>query len=351
VICGIIDIGSNTIRLSIFEVREGRSFKQLVSKKIVAGLATYLSDGRLSDKGAAKLLKCLREFMAICEGLNVLMVHAFATASLRYADNASAVTERVLDDLGLRIDLVSGEEEARLSYLGARHSTGIENGLVADIGGASCEIIRVCAGNPVAMLSLPVGCLSLSLECSPGIFPDDGQAASMAAAVKERLEAARGIFDADASGQQELAFVGGSARGVYRSARELAAGNDRLLAAKDIEAIIEGMANRRQEVIQAVRSAAPDRIFTLLAGAMIMREIVSRSGARLSSISKCGVREGYLFDRVMPGIGANGANGMNGANGANGMSGVNGANGANGMSGMNGANGANGANGGGGSGA
>jgi exopolyphosphatase/guanosine-5'-triphosphate,3'-diphosphate pyrophosphatase len=295
---GIIDVGSNTLRLAIFKHEPQGGFTPLVSRKIVVGLVGYKKKGALSAKGQAKLCKCLEEFLCVTRALEVTDVQAFATASLRYTSNASEVVSAVLAKTGLNLKLLSGEEEARLSFLGARYSMRLEDGLVVDIGGASCEIILVANGAIEELCSIPVGCLSESLRANSSIFFDGHEIKKMKSNIKQQVLTARHLLK---DPTPTVCFVGGTARAVYRVASEIKPRFDRQIQAAELSHIIAGLSMRDAEVVEAVRFAAPERIFTLLAGALIMQSVVKQSKATTLLVSRCGVREGYLLNNVING--------------------------------------------------
>ncbi|MCL2807796.1 MAG: hypothetical protein FWD27_06550 [Coriobacteriia bacterium] len=293
---GIIDVGSNTIRLSVFKHSANGSFEPVVSRKIVAGLAGYEEGDMLSAQGEAKLCKCLKEFQGILKALDVPHVRAFATASLRRVSNAEQVKAQVYEKTGIKLELISGAEEARLSFIGSQCSTPIDEGLVADIGGGSTELVKVVNGRVGELCSTHAGCLSLSLQIGGSILPTNQEIKKMKAAIDEHLAPAASLLSTPFS---TFSFVGGTARATYRIARELKPRTARTLEASEITSIIEGLASRDKEIIRAVRSAAPERIFTLVAGMLIMQTVIGESQPKTLLVSKCGVREGYLIENVI----------------------------------------------------
>jgi exopolyphosphatase/guanosine-5'-triphosphate,3'-diphosphate pyrophosphatase len=301
IITGIIDVGSNTVRLVIFK-REGQNFEKLLNKGEVVGLAGFVESGSLSPKGVKKLCECLASFRTILRGFGVTDVHAFATASLRYVSNAPAIVERVQERTGISLELISGEEEARLSFLGARHYSGIENGMVVDIGGASCELVTVRGTEPLWIHSLSMGCLSLGLGRVAGIFASKREVKRMRDVVRQRLDAAPEQFGRV---PETLCCVGGTARAVYRLSRELS-GLEELennvsgeLDAKNLRRIVKSLANQERKAYHALACVAPDRLFTVLPGALILWEIVKRSGAKKITVVDGGLRDGYLLDKII----------------------------------------------------
>jgi len=295
-ITAIIDVGSNTIRLSIFQHESDGSLFSLVSKKRIVGLAGYIENGALSAQGEERLNRSLEVFLLISRIFGVSDIRAFATASLRYTSNAKEVIQHVYERCGLQIELLSGMEEARLSFLGAEYSTGINDGLVVDIGGGSCELVRVKDKQAEHMVSLPLGSLALTIKSKTIIFPQQNSVDYLTSTIDHLLNTAETLFEKKTS---TLCFVGGTARGANRVARQINPKMGLFLGLKEIEKIIKGFEEQDERVMQAVRRAAPERVFTLYAGMLIMHETIKASRAETILISSCGVREGYLIDKVI----------------------------------------------------
>jgi len=223
-------------------------------------------------------------------------VHAFATESLRRVSNSKEVIARVYEKTGITLQLLKGKEEARLSYVGSQYSSPIEDGIVVDIGGASCELAQVTKGKLGELYSIPVGCLTLSIPSRSFIAPEKQEVKAMKALIKEQLATAKSLFKEPSN---TLCFVGGTSRAAYRIAREIRPREARTLEPHEVSDIITGLGTWDTEVIQAVRFAAPERIFTLFAGLLIMQAVIQASEATTLLISKCGVREGYLIDNII----------------------------------------------------
>ena len=159
----IIDIGSNTVRMAIYCV-EGRSFDLLMKRKHTVGLAAYLKKGRLVRDGIEKTVRILRGFRSYIETFDIRSVHAFATAALRTATNSRAVCEEIARRTGVRIRVISGDEEAAYDFIGAVQSIPYPDGIMMDIGGGSTEIISYADCRMEARRSLPIGSLALRRE-------------------------------------------------------------------------------------------------------------------------------------------------------------------------------------------
>ena len=132
----IIDIGSNTIRMAVYQI-EGDTFTMLMKRKHTAGLAGCLADGRLTREGVDLTVRILGGFVDFIDALGIGRVHAFATAALRTATNRAAVLAEIERRTGVRIRVLSGAEEAAYAFRGAAASIPYADGIMADIGGGS----------------------------------------------------------------------------------------------------------------------------------------------------------------------------------------------------------------------
>ena len=157
----VIDIGSNSMRLSVYETTEAGTFTILFKDKIMAGLAGYVEEGALSPEGITRAILGLRSFRGTLRALNIPQVAVFATASLRNIRNTAQAVAEIQRGTGFAIEVLSGEEEARLGYAGAMEELALSEGLFVDIGGASTEVVRFAHGQLVSAVSCPVGSLKL----------------------------------------------------------------------------------------------------------------------------------------------------------------------------------------------
>ena len=138
----VIDIGSNSMRLTVYETTETGGFTILFKDKVMAGLAGYVEDGALSLDGIARAVLGLMSFRNTLEALNITQVSVFATASLRNITNTTQAVSTIQRATGFSIEVISGEEEARYGYAGAMEELDLSDGLFVDIGGASTEVVR-----------------------------------------------------------------------------------------------------------------------------------------------------------------------------------------------------------------
>lgn len=160
-----IDIGSNSIKLIVVEAATSDSFAVLGREKEVVRLGhNTLQAGYLDADAIARAAATLKRFRSIAEARGAERIITIATASVREARNAADFVAAAETLAGLRVEILSGIEEARLIGLAAVHETGMQNGtlLNIDIGGGSTELSLMTRGEPIALHSVKLGCVGAS---------------------------------------------------------------------------------------------------------------------------------------------------------------------------------------------
>jgi exopolyphosphatase / guanosine-5'-triphosphate,3'-diphosphate pyrophosphatase len=157
----VIDIGSNSVRLVVYEAM-ARSLITIFNEKALCGLGREVqSTGLLAPDAITKALTSLRRFRALCRVMKVGRVHAIATAACRDASNGPDFIAKAERICGTRIEILSGPREARLSALGVVSGVHRPDGIVGDLGGGSLELIDVSGNRVRGGLTLPLGSLAL----------------------------------------------------------------------------------------------------------------------------------------------------------------------------------------------
>jgi exopolyphosphatase/guanosine-5'-triphosphate,3'-diphosphate pyrophosphatase len=157
----VIDIGSNSVRLVVYQAMT-RSLVTLFNEKALCGLGREVqSTGLLAPDAVAKALTALRRFHALCRVMKVGRVHAIATAACRDASNGPDFIAQAERICGARIEILSGQREAKLSAQGVISGVHRPDGIVGDLGGGSLELIDVRGGRVRQGVTLPLGSLAL----------------------------------------------------------------------------------------------------------------------------------------------------------------------------------------------
>ncbi len=197
---GVLDVGSNTVHLLVVDAHPGARPLPAHSHKAELRLAQLLDeDGAIGPDGVDRLVAVVREALQAAEDKGVEDLLPFATSAVREASNADDVLARVREETGVELTVLSGAEEARLTFLAVRRWFGWSAGklLVLDIGGGSLEIAYGIDEEPDTAVSLPLGAGRLTAARLPGDPPHPDDVRALRRHV--RTEIARTVGDLAAS--------------------------------------------------------------------------------------------------------------------------------------------------------
>ncbi len=293
----IIDIGSNSMRLTVYET-DGTNFKILFKEKFMAGLAGYVEGGILSAEGIECAYTGLLDFRETLESLDIENTAVFATASLRNIQNTEEAAAAIKVATGYSVEVISGEDEALFGYTGAMRYVSLTSGAFVDIGGASTEIVSFENGQLLAAMSVQVGSLSLYRECVKKIMPGEGSFRRMQKAITNEVDK-KSLFPFDRC--STLVCVGGTARAVLKIAKklyDLPAGCHTISKAQ-LDDVCALLYKGNRTAADLVLKLEPDRIHTIVPGIMIMQHIFKLFDSDEIVVSKYGVREGYLCQKIL----------------------------------------------------
>lgn len=297
-IYAVIDIGSNTVRLSVYKVEDDK-VTNLFNEKEQASLRSFVSDGVLSDKGIDRLIETLRGFKEIVDNFgDIDELHPFATATIRDSANRVEILDRVKSELDLDIEIISGEEEAKLAFIGASSSVDVDRGVLTDIGGGSSEVVIIDQAKVIKSTSLPIGSLSGFNDYVDGLFVTKDNKKSMDSDIKE-------LFEEKKMYREEhdlLCAVGGSARAslkFYNDYYNLPSTNT-VMNSSDFNTMLKEVIDREpRKILDSILNVKPDRVHTLLPGMVILNRVAKYFYCQEINISKTGVREGYVYNKLL----------------------------------------------------
>ena len=205
---GVLDIGSNTVHLLVVDAHRGAQPLPAFSHKAELRLAEHLGDGdTLTPDGERRLRKFIEEALRVAEDKGVEDVMAFATSAVREAVNGEAVLAALRAATGVDVRVLSGTEEARLTFLAVRRWFGWSSGrlLVVDIGGGSLEIASGMEEAPDVAVSLPLGAGRLTRQWFTADPPPPKEARALRKHV--RAEIGRGVGDVVRYGRADHAVA------------------------------------------------------------------------------------------------------------------------------------------------
>ena len=286
----VIDVGSNSVRLVVYD-GASRAPAYMFNEKVACGLGAAIGEtGRLAPNGVAAALATLRRFAALADRMKVAALDAVATAAVRDAADGTDFVRRVEAETGLRLRVISGDEEARLSAVGALVGEPMATGAVADMGGASLELAEIAEGRVGARLSLPLGPQRL--------------AGLTGAALRRRIdavldEASETVSLADAP----LFLVGGAWRAVAkiqmtRQNYPLQVLQGYRLPAAEAADAAGWIARRTPEALKATPGVSSGRAQTAPLAAAVLGRILARLKPSEIQISAFGLREGVYFEQL-----------------------------------------------------
>ncbi len=296
-LCGIVDIGSNTIRLSIYSVENG-NVKLLINKKETAGLSSYIKKGKMSRAGIDIACETLEEYQSILDNFGIPDLRVFATAPLRNILNSEEAKAAIAARTGIQVDVLSGKEEASLDFVAASHIAEIRDGILIDIGGGSTEIVEFRHGTVLATCSLPLGTLTLYLNHVKGILPSKKKFREIQLDVATHLKEFEIL---KSSPYPTVHGVGGTVRAAARLNNVLFGlpSCNSEFPAQNLEDMLDRFQNSGKLALETILRNAPARVHTLLPGMIILHTIAATCRSQTIQAHSFGIREGYLFGRVL----------------------------------------------------
>ncbi|MFK8848261.1 Ppx/GppA family phosphatase [Streptomyces sp. Ac-502] len=298
---GVLDVGSNTVHLLVMDAHPGARPLPAYSHKAELRLAELLDeDGAIGDAGVDRLVATVRAAVEVAEDKGVEDVLPFATSAIREASNGEEVLRRVARETGVELRVLSGEDEARLTFLAARRWFGWSAGrlLVLDIGGGSLEIAYGLDEEPDAAVSLPLGAGRLTAADLPGDPPEAEDIRALRKRV--RAEIARVVSDFTRFGTpdhvvgtsktfKQLARIAGAARSADGPCTQ------RELDRKALEEWVPKLAGMTGPERAKLPGVSEGRSRQLLAGAMVAEAGMDLFGVRTLEICPWALREGVIL--------------------------------------------------------
>jgi exopolyphosphatase/guanosine-5'-triphosphate,3'-diphosphate pyrophosphatase len=287
----VIDIGSNSVRMVLYRL-EGRAIWTVFNEKVLAGLGRDLPEtGRLSKAGVELAMTALRRFAAVLEGVRPAYTFVAATAAVREAEDGPAFCDRVAATTGLRVRVLSGEEEAHYAALGVLAGDPRAQGLAADMGGSSLELIRLGEGAAAPGVTLALGPFSLA-------DPKGFDAGRIRAVIAERLKPAIGRFAAD-----ELHAVGGGWRSLAQLHMEISGYPLRIvhqyaMSAADARDVARLVAQQSRASLDRLPGVSKRRAETLPYAALVLEGLIEALDLKTVVFSAWGLREGLLYETL-----------------------------------------------------
>lgn len=294
---GIIDIGSNSIRLVIYD-KNKRSPIPIYNEKVLCALGKGLAtSGVLNPEGVIMGKEALRRFIAMGRNMEIVELHVIATAAIRDAKDGRDFTRWLEQTYNIKADIISGEEEARLGAYAVCSSIYRPQGITADLGGGSLELVRIDNAIIDGHTSLPLGSLRMIDESK---FETLGDRDKLRKLIDKRFAEINWLDDEKTP---NIYAIGGSFRALAKM--HMVANNYPLqilheytVDAKQFLAFVREIASMSLEKLEKYPGGAAKRATALPGAAMVLDTLLSTSKAEKIVFSASGIREGYVYEKL-----------------------------------------------------
>lgn len=286
----VIDIGSNSVRLVVYEGLE-RALTPLFNEKVLCGLGReVVSTGRLQDDAVERAFSTLRRFRALCDAMQVGRVHALATAAARDAQNGPDFIAACENICGVKIEILSGRREAELAASGILSGVHDPDGVVGDLGGSSLELVDVKGRTLGTGITLPLGGLALQDRSSRSL--------RKAEKIIRDTVPEEGVLDGLAG--RTFYAVGGTWRALarlhmFQKGYPLHVMHGYAIPAREALEFSRIIYRGDTETLAHIEAVPSARRPLLAYGAMVLEHVVRQGRASQVVISALGVREGLLY--------------------------------------------------------
>jgi exopolyphosphatase / guanosine-5'-triphosphate,3'-diphosphate pyrophosphatase len=301
---GVLDVGSNTVHLLVVDAYQGAPPMPAFSHKAVLKLADHLQDGNsLSSRGERSLRDVVEEALRIAEDKGAEDLIAFATSAVREAVNGEHVLARIREQTGAQIDVMTGQEEARLTFLAARRWFGWSSGrlLVIDIGGGSLEVASGIDEEPDVVASLPLGAGRLTRDW----FGADPPTAQEIRRLRKHVRAEIARVTGGMLRQGPPDHVVGTSKTFRQLARIAGAAPSgegpyvkRVLRHADVAALAERLPTMPKAERTRLPGVSASRVPQLPAGAIVADAILDLLGVDQLELCPWALREGVILRRL-----------------------------------------------------
>lgn len=299
---GIVDLGSNTARMVVYDHEPGRWFRLVDQIREPIRLGEGMARGaRLTPAAIDRGVAALTLFADYAAAAELDAFEVIGTSALRDAANREELLERV-EPLGVRINILSGEEEARIGVLAAANGFELHDAWVMDLGGGSAQISRMRERSYAAGRAYPLGAVRLTETCFDSDPPKPRQVAAVEAVAAEHLGEVAAALRRDGD---PLVAMGGTIRNLARAAQKRGSYPVNLLHGyflprQALEEVTDHLLTLDARSRARAPGIHPDRADVIAAGALVYRWLLRESGRDGLLISGDGLREGAFFRHFLP---------------------------------------------------
>jgi exopolyphosphatase/guanosine-5'-triphosphate,3'-diphosphate pyrophosphatase len=300
---GVLDIGSNTGHLLVVDAHRGAAPLPAYSYKEPLRLAEHVEGGKVTKSGIRALTEFVAGAVEVAEDKGAQDMLGFATSAVRDADNSDAVLDHVAEETGVRIAVLPGDDEARLTFLAVRRWFGWSAGRLAvfDIGGGSLEIAGGADEEPDVAWSIPLGAARLAREHFGHGTPDEKQIRALRK--KIRADIAEDAGKLLRAGHPDVAAATSKTfRSLARICGAAPSGDgplvDRVLALSDLQDWIPKLVAMPADELAALPGVSPSRTHQIVPGALVAEAVMDIFDLTDLQVCPWALREGVILERL-----------------------------------------------------
>ncbi|AJD90814.1 hypothetical protein JMA_14970 [Jeotgalibacillus malaysiensis] len=297
----VIDIGSNTIRLVLYEYDPEKGMKEVENIKTVARLKMYLDDEQnLTDEGVAILEEALLAFNEIIDFHGIKDIRAAATAAVRQAQNSDEIVKRMKKQTGIDIKILTEEEEAFFGFLAVIHSTPVMSAVTIDIGGGSTEVTYYEHKQLQHSHSFPFGAVSLKKDFMGGDQMTKGERKKLIKFLRESFLSLDWLADK----KVPIVAIGGSARNIAQIHQQsvnypVAGVHQYWMTENDLKEVNDELIEMSKEELEKLDGLSSDRTDIIAPASQVFCELYDIVDAKGFMFSRKGLRDGIVFRELM----------------------------------------------------
>ncbi|MGM0714767.1 exopolyphosphatase [Brevibacillus parabrevis] len=296
---GVIDLGSNTARLVIYEQDDSGMAAEIDNIKYSLRLSNHLRAGRLDEEGVAKTLTAMRQFKKLLDARKVTQAIGVATAAVRQAENGRELTAAIERESGISMRVLSGKEEARYGYLAVLNSMPVDEGITIDIGGGSTEVTYFRDRQLIESHSFPFGIVTLTSQFFREEVPSEEEFAQLRTFLADSLATCPWLADR----QCPVIAIGGTARNLGKiHQRQVHYSMDSLhhypIQADAVTNILNALRKLPLEERRQIPGVSKDRADVILAGMAAFESLLHYAQSDCLLVSNKGLRDGVLYETV-----------------------------------------------------
>jgi len=289
---GVVDVGSNSVRLVVFD-GAARSPAYFYNEKVMAGLGQGLVEtNRLNPRGRERALSALKRFSALAKGMELPTLSCVATAAVREAEDGPEFQALVERETGLKLWVIDGQEEARLSAQGVLLGWPEAEGLVCDIGGNSMELAEVSGGKVGRRVTSPLGPFRLQQVA--------GGKKGLHDFIEKTIE---GLAAQLGTHHQRIYLVGGSWRAIARLDMErrgypMTVLHEYRMGPQSVLQTVQWIGKSNMDDLRAKTGTSAARMDLVPLASQVLRQLVLTFHPKEIDVSSYGIREGLLYEQM-----------------------------------------------------